>query len=105
MVAMTRKVPAIYENGVLRPLQPLTLPERTRVQVQIQELSEINDTASHRRAVSSALVAAGLSREATASAPPTSKLADERRDALAYRFAEKGPVSTLIVAEREDAGA
>ena len=102
---MTLKIPAIYENGILRPLQPLTLPERTRVQVQIQEVSEINDTASHRRAVNAALVAAGLSRETTSSAQPPSKLADERREELAYRFAEEGPVSTLIIAEREDAGA
>jgi len=28
---MTKTVPAIYENGVFRPLQPLTLPEHQQV--------------------------------------------------------------------------
>ena len=32
---MTRQVEAIYENGVLRPLEPLPLAERERVTVTI----------------------------------------------------------------------
>ena len=32
---MTKKVGAIYENGVLRPLEPLPLAERERVTVTI----------------------------------------------------------------------
>ena len=34
---MTRQVEAIYEQGVLRPLEPLTLPERQRVRLTIDE--------------------------------------------------------------------
>ena len=32
---MTKQVEAIYENGVLRPLEPLPLAERERVTVTI----------------------------------------------------------------------
>ncbi len=32
---MQRTVAAVYENGVLRPLEPLDLPEHERVQVTI----------------------------------------------------------------------
>lgn len=34
---MTRIIKAIYENGVIRPLQPLDLPERTEVEIQVPE--------------------------------------------------------------------
>ncbi len=34
---MTITVEAIYENGVLRPAQPLPLREKQRIQVTIQE--------------------------------------------------------------------
>jgi len=53
-------VTAIYENGVLRPLTPLALPEHTRVQIQVQPVSAPADTAAYRRRVREALVAAGL---------------------------------------------
>lgn len=33
---MTKTLDAIYENGVLRPLSPLPLPEHARVTVTIQ---------------------------------------------------------------------
>jgi predicted DNA-binding antitoxin AbrB/MazE fold protein len=32
---MTKTVPAIYEQGVLRPLEPLNLPENERVTVTV----------------------------------------------------------------------
>lgn len=35
---MTQKVEAIYEDGVLKPLQPLALAEHQRVSVTIDEL-------------------------------------------------------------------
>ena len=34
---MTRQVEAVYENGLLRPLQPLLLEERQRVTVTIED--------------------------------------------------------------------
>jgi predicted DNA-binding antitoxin AbrB/MazE fold protein len=34
---MTHNVDAIYDQGVLRPLEPLILPEGTRVHLRIEE--------------------------------------------------------------------
>ncbi len=34
---MTHNVDAIYDRGVLRPLEPLILPEGTRVHLRIEE--------------------------------------------------------------------
>ena len=39
---MSQTITAVYENGVLRPLKPLTLPEKARVRLQI-ERSEASD--------------------------------------------------------------
>lgn len=33
---MTRVIKAIYERGILRPLEPLDLPERSEVELAIQ---------------------------------------------------------------------
>ena len=96
---MNSTVTAIYENGVLRPLTPLTLPERARVQIHVR--LESTHTAEHRRRVREALVTAGLSLS-TPDAPPTaSPISAERRDELAQRFAAGRPLSELIIEKRE----
>jgi len=38
---MNRSIQAIYENGVLRPLQPLDLPENKIVEIDVRDVSEI----------------------------------------------------------------
>jgi len=65
---MNRMVTAIYENGVLRPLAPLMLPERSRVRVQMDE----------------ALVAAGLSLSEPF-CPPLSPARFRPSDAKSWR--------------------
>jgi predicted DNA-binding antitoxin AbrB/MazE fold protein len=37
---MTISVEAVYENGVLRPLSPLALPEHARVRLAVDDLSD-----------------------------------------------------------------
>lgn len=37
---MTTTVEAIYENGVLKPVAPISLPEHTRVQLTIETDSD-----------------------------------------------------------------
>jgi predicted DNA-binding antitoxin AbrB/MazE fold protein len=43
---MTTAIDAIYEDGMLRPLQPLTLPEHTRVRVSVQTLESDSERAA-----------------------------------------------------------
>jgi predicted DNA-binding antitoxin AbrB/MazE fold protein len=38
VITMNNPVTAIYENGILRPLAPLNLPEHVQVQITIQPL-------------------------------------------------------------------
>ncbi len=96
---MNSTVTAIYENGVLRPLTPLALPERARVQVHVR--LESTDMDEHRRQVREALVAAGLSLPTPDTPPAASPISAERRDELAHRFAVGRPLSELIIEERE----
>ena len=37
---MNQNIQAIYENGILRPLQPLDLPENKIVQIDVRDVSE-----------------------------------------------------------------
>jgi len=94
-------VTAIYERGMLRLLHPLALPEKTQVRVYVEPESPATLAADHRRRVRDALTAAGLSLPAPPSAAP-STLTSERRAELARRFAAGGPLSDLIIAEREE---
>ena len=43
---MTTAVDAIYEGGLLRLLQPLALPEHTRVRLSVEPLPEDSDRAA-----------------------------------------------------------
>jgi predicted DNA-binding antitoxin AbrB/MazE fold protein len=40
---MNNPITAIYENGILRPLAPLNLPEQVQVQITIQPLDKSNE--------------------------------------------------------------
>lgn len=40
---MSESIIAIYENGVLRPLRPLDIPENSEVEIDVRDVSE-NDT-------------------------------------------------------------
>jgi len=37
---MNQSIQAIYENGVLRPLAPLDLPENKIVEIEVRDISE-----------------------------------------------------------------
>lgn len=100
---MSYSITAIYENGVLRPLVPLTLPEHTQVQLHIQPmLTSTLDVAEHRRRVQEVLVATGLSLPAPDTSPVFKPLSAERRKELAQLFGRTGrPLSELIIEERK----
>lgn len=98
---MSQTITAIYEQGVLRPLQPLPLAEHSQVKIQILEMTspptEVDET---RRRVEEALLAAGLI-QALAPPPDLPHIPAERRWELAQKYAAGGSLSELVIAERE----
>ena len=94
-------ITAIYENGILRPLTPLALPEHTHVQIQVQRVSTPTDASEHRRRVRDALVAAGLSLPTLEISSASRPISTERREELAHLFATGRPLSELISEDRE----
>ena len=92
---------AVYEDGVLRLPRALDLPEHTEVRVQIERASPSADAAAHHRDVRQALIASGLSLPCPQEPPSAETLTVERQEELAYRFSAGGPLSELIIRERE----
>ena len=88
---------AIYEKGTLRLLTPVSLPERARVRVQIQEEEKTADDVQRATAVleASSLVKRSVQPDAIGVVPPA------RRAELAQIYAAAGPLSELIIAERD----
>ncbi len=43
---MTQHIQVIYENGVLRPLQPLDLPENKILEIDVRDISESDEQES-----------------------------------------------------------
>ncbi len=98
----TTVITAVYENGQLRPLTPLTLPEHSQVQLQVSPISAEESPTEHRRRVHEVLVAAGLSLPTTPVMPEAKLLSAERREQLAQILASGGPLSDVILAERDE---
>jgi predicted DNA-binding antitoxin AbrB/MazE fold protein len=94
---MSEIIRAVYEKGVLRPLNPLDLPEQERVRVQIwpEEGSEEEEE------IQQLMIGAGLMRPRPRQAPPP-PLSDEERRALAEQIghAPGKPVSEIVVEDR-----
>jgi predicted DNA-binding antitoxin AbrB/MazE fold protein len=95
---MNESIAVIYEGGVLRPLQPLALPEHVRLEVRIvRRRQQIND---ERQRAYDALQAAGV----IGAQPPAEALpavSDAQLAAAAKALAAAGPLSELVIAERE----
>jgi predicted DNA-binding antitoxin AbrB/MazE fold protein len=97
---MEQIINAIYENGVLRPLTPVDLPEHSEVEIAIRSTTP-DESATHRRKAEAALIGAGLLQPQLATSMTRSPLSPERREELARRFAKGGPLSEIIIEERE----
>lgn len=93
---MSTEVIAIYENGVLRLLTPVSLPEQARVRLAILSEEEPEDELQRAKA---ALTAAGLVRPSPQMEPRT--VSQDRRAELARLYAASGPLSEVIIAERD----
>ena len=101
---MAEIVTAVYEKGVLRPLQPLNLRERQTVRIQIMpEEPVIQDEPDEVEEVIQSLVAAGLMRpRPKRGTPPPDPVSEEERRRLADIMgkAPGKPLSEIIIEER-----
>ena len=89
---MTKQIEAVYENGILRPLEPLPLEEMERVRLTIT-----NDTADPLEALVDREFLENCSRElAGLGRVPT---LDEVHETLAH---DKSSWSDAIIAERRE---
>ena len=100
---MGQTITAVYENGVLRPLKPLALPEHAQVELDVRPLVAPADAAAQREQVRQALADAGLLASTTPVHEPKLPLSAQERSALAQALAEGGvaPLSMAILEERE----
>jgi len=95
---MSGNIAVVYEKGVLRPLRPLNLPERTRLEIRIVETDEGDMTDAEK--AYQVLMQAGLVRpSASAELEPISEKA---RLQAADAYGQAGPLSDWIIAERDD---
>ena len=98
---MIENIQAIYKNGVLRPLQPLDLPEDVIVEIDVRD--EISrDSETHRDKVSRVLREAGLTSQMKF--PNAKKLSDEERKRLGKLFSGEKSLGDYIDEDREARG-
>jgi len=97
---MAETVMAVYEKGVLRPLQPLSLQERQRVCIQVVSQTAEKDEGEEMVRL---LVAAGLMRpRPRIDTLPPDPMSEAERSALAERLgrAPGKPLSEIVIEDR-----
>ncbi|MCA9979281.1 MAG: antitoxin family protein [Anaerolineales bacterium] len=97
---MNNSIAVIYEKGVLRPLQPLNLPEQARLEIQIMPPQEAQLTETEQ--AYRVLVEAGLIQSPLPLIHATEPLTAEERSLAASAYGQAGALSTLIIAERDE---
>ena len=98
---MTETILAVYEEGVLRPLEPLHLKERQTVYVQVMPQEAVEDEGATAIRV---VIEAGLMRPPDREMPlPPDPVSEEERRALAEALAS-APGKTLSEIVIEDRG-
>jgi predicted DNA-binding antitoxin AbrB/MazE fold protein len=97
---MNRTITAIYENGILRPLSPLDLPEQSQVEIDVRQVIVSSKTIK-RRQVHDALVSAGLVSAGLETVFSENHISSERRKELAEVFSSKKPLAELISEDRD----
>ncbi len=91
-------VTAIYQNGVLRPLDSLDLPENSEVELNVKIIEGKQDS---RTAIAELLVQKGLSRRKE-TVKPKQNLSPKERERLAEIFSAPRPLGEIISEEREE---
>lgn len=91
-------VTAIYQNGVLRPLVSLDLPENSEVELNVKI---IESKQTPREQIGELLVQKGLSLRKKSTEPKQS-LSTKERERLAKIFSAPQPLGELISEDREE---
>lgn len=95
---MSQVAEAVYEHGVLRLLQPIYLPEQARVQVEVR--SAADGGAGLIQRIEEALLAVGLITPLDKPAY-LAAVSEQRLAEVASVYAVGGPLSEVIIAERD----
>jgi predicted DNA-binding antitoxin AbrB/MazE fold protein len=98
---MTEVISAVYEKGILRPLQSLNLRERQKVRIQVIAEDATEDEGADAIRI---LVAAGLMHPKPKGKLPPDPVPAEERQRLAdlMGHAPGKPLSEIILEERGD---
>lgn len=91
-------VTAIYQNGVLRPLGSLDLPENSEVELNVKI---VENNRNSQAAIAELLVQKGLSRRKKET-EPKQNLSREERERLAKVFSASQTLGELISEDREE---
>ena len=101
---MTEIVTAVYENGMLRPLQPLNLRDRQKVRIQVlpEETGAQKGPEDPIETLIQRLVTEGRMRPRPSGPIPPDPLSEEKRQALADRLgrAPGKPASEMVIEDR-----
>ncbi|GAB4403738.1 MAG: hypothetical protein OHK0052_26560 [Anaerolineales bacterium] len=94
-------VNAVYEKGRLRLLTPLSLPENTHVRIVVESIEDTpNDHVKKRLQIEQILVDSGLVLPVPTPATLSGLLSESERLSLAQKISAIGPLSDLILEER-----
>jgi predicted DNA-binding antitoxin AbrB/MazE fold protein len=98
---MSQSIQAIYQNGLLRPLVPLDLPENSVLEINVRDVME-NGSGTIQE------IAEQVFRESSLISsikfPNAKKLSDEERERLGRIFSGEKPLGDYIDEDREARG-
>jgi predicted DNA-binding antitoxin AbrB/MazE fold protein len=98
---MNQSIQAIYENGVLRPLAPLDLPENSVVEIDVRDVRENGSETPQEKAVR-VLRETGLT--SPIKFPNAKKLTDDERRRLGKLLSGEKSLGDYIDEDREARG-
>jgi predicted DNA-binding antitoxin AbrB/MazE fold protein len=98
---MSQQIKAIYENGILRPLVPLDLPENSVVEIDVHDVKE-NGAETMQEKADRVLCEAGLI--SSIKFPNAKKLSDAERRRIGKLFSSEKPLGDYIDEDREARG-
>ena len=96
---MNGNIAVVYEQGVLRPLHPLNLPDHTKLEIRIVNAFDEETTEADK--AYQVLYQAGLVQPALSI--HVDPIPERELQRAADAFGQAGPLSDVIIAERDEA--